>query len=249
MKLKNTVSIVTGGANGIGKNLASKLARKGSIVGIIDIDKKALGKLSKTNSRLVPIHCDVTDYQNISLVIDRFYKKYKKIDILINNAGIISNSALISFSEGKLKKHDVLLWNKVVSTNLNSVFYITSHVVEKMVLTRTKGIIINISSISASGNAGQGAYSASKAGVNALTKTWSKELGLLGIRVVSIAPGFTDTEATRKALTENYLNEWKRKTPLRRLGKPDEISDAAIAVINNDFINGKVIEIDGGLVI
>jgi 3-oxoacyl-[acyl-carrier protein] reductase len=141
------------------------------------------------------------------------------------------------------------MWNKTLATNLNSVFYMTACIVEKMIVTRTKGVIVNISSVSASGNAGQSAYSAAKAGVNALTATWSKELSAMGIRVMAVAPGFAETESTKEALSEAVLQEIVKKVPLRRLGKPQEIAQGVINAIENDFFNGKVFELDGGLVI
>jgi 3-oxoacyl-[acyl-carrier protein] reductase len=122
-------------------------------------------------------------------------------------------------------------------------------VVEKMITTRTRGVVVNISSVSSSGNAGQSAYSAAKAGVNALTAVWAKELGPMGIRVVALAPGFTDTDSTKDAVSEAALRETVKKVPLRRLGKPAEIADGVVSVIRNDFFNGKVFELDGGLIV
>jgi 3-oxoacyl-[acyl-carrier protein] reductase len=141
------------------------------------------------------------------------------------------------------------MWNKVLAADLSSVFYMTVCVVEKMITTRTRGVVVNISSVSSSGNAGQSAYSAAKAGVNALTAVWAKELGPMGIRVVALAPGFTDTDSTKDAVSEAALRETVKKVPLRRLGKPAEIADGVVSVIRNDFFNGKVFELDGGLIV
>jgi 3-oxoacyl-[acyl-carrier protein] reductase len=156
---------------------------------------------------------------------------------------------LVKIGAGGIEKHDIAMWNRVLSTDLSSVFYMTSCVVEKMITTRTKGVIVNISSVSAAGNAGQSAYSAAKAGVNALTATWAKELSVMGIRVVGIAPGFIETESTKEALSDATLQETVKKVPLRRLGKPEEIAQGVVSVIENDYFNGKVYELDGGLVI
>ena len=109
--------------------------------------------------------------------------------------------------------------------------------------------VVTISSVSAGGNAGQSAYSAAKAGVNALTAVWAKELGPLGIRVVAVAPGFTETDSTKEAVSETTLREIVKKVPLRRLGRPEEIADGVLSVIRNDFFNGKVLELDGGLIV
>jgi 3-oxoacyl-[acyl-carrier protein] reductase len=118
-----------------------------------------------------------------------------------------------------------------------------------MVSKRQKGVIINISSISAKGNAGQSAYSAAKAAINALTVTWSKELGMFGIRCNAIAPGFFDTDSTHQELDESKLKAYQKNTPVGRLGKTDEIVDAIEFIIGNDYYNGSILELDGGLVI
>jgi 3-oxoacyl-[acyl-carrier protein] reductase len=118
-----------------------------------------------------------------------------------------------------------------------------------MVTRRTKGVIVNISSISACGNEGQTAYSAAKAAVNAMTVTWSKELGRWGIRCNAVAPGFIGTESTRHALSESNLKHVQDSTPLRRLGKAEEVAHAVTALIENDFINGVILDVNGGLTI
>ena len=123
----------------------------------------------------------------------------------------------------------------------------TSVVVEQMVMHRSKGVIVNISSISACGNEGQTAYSAAKAGVNAMTVTWSKELGPMGIRCNAISPGFIDTDSTHNALKEKIIAHIHSNTPLRRLGQVEEVSQAVASVIANDFINGVILNVDGGL--
>jgi 3-oxoacyl-[acyl-carrier protein] reductase len=110
-------------------------------------------------------------------------------------------------------------------------------------------VIVNISSVSAKGNAGQSAYSAAKAGLEALTKVWAKELAPLGIRCFAIAPGFCDTESTHKAISERMLQETVGRVPIKRLGTAQEIASFVIAGIENDFLNGKILEVDGGLVV
>jgi 3-oxoacyl-[acyl-carrier protein] reductase len=167
--------------------------------------------------------------------------------VLINNAAVIHNEMLISFTAGGLKKHDFSSWNNIISANLTSVFNITSHVVFKMVNNRKKGLIVNVSSIASDGNIGQSAYSASKAGINALTVTWAKELASMGIRVAGISPGFTRTETTMNSMTESVVNEWIKKTPVKRMACPAEIVEGIIFIIKNDFFNGEILKLDGGL--
>jgi 3-oxoacyl-[acyl-carrier protein] reductase len=249
MNLKDKKVIVTGGIKGIGKALVSNLLNEGAIVGIFDIDVTGFDNLQQGKTNVCCIECDVTDHVKVTTAVDRFYNDFGEINALINNAGILFSAPLVSLTLQGVIKHDVKMWEKVISTDLSSVFYVTTNVVEKMILKRTKGVIVNISSICAAGNAGQSAYSAAKAGVNALTVTWAKELGLLGIRVIGIAPGFFDTESTHNALSDDHIKHVVKEVPLRRLGKTDEIAHCITSVLQNDYINGKIIEIDGGLTI
>ncbi len=248
MELKEKHVIVTGGIRGIGNSIVRKFVTEGAIVGIVDIDKGNFDDLKRNNPENVYfVECDVTDHEKVENSVNEFYNKFNKIDVLVNNAGILYSAPLISFAEGKLKKHDIEMWNKVLSIDLSSLFYMTLNVAEKMIMKRTKGVIVNISSVAAAGNAGQSAYSAAKAGVNALTATWAKELGLWGIRVVGIAPGYCETESTNKVMGQGVLAEVKGEIPLRRLGEPEEIAAGVISTIKNDYIHGKILEIDGGL--
>lgn len=249
MDIRNKKIIVTGGAKGIGKDLVEKLLKEGAIVGVFDVDAKALDAMKKLNPDLFCKICDVSDHEKVTAAVDEFYKEFKEIDVLVNNAGLIYNSPLINLTVGEVKKHEIQMWRKVIDTDLNSVFYVSSSVAQKMVLNRTKGVIVNISSICAAGNPGQGAYSAAKAGINALTAAWAKELGPIGIRVVAVSPGYIETETMKKSMSENILKELKRRIPIRRFGKTEEIVDGILFAIKNDLFNGKVLELDGGLVI
>jgi len=249
MEIEGKNFIVTGGAKGIGRCIVESLLEKGAQVGIFDIQPDALETLKREHPEVEGTVCDITDNQQVESAVETFFEKYQRIDGLVNNAGMIYSSPLISFSMEGLKKHDIAKWNQIIATDLSSVFYMTLAVVEKMMINRTKGIIVNISSVCAAGNPGQSAYSAAKAGVDALTKTWAKELGTMGIRVVGVAPGFTDTASTAEAVSEKVLKDWVRRVPLKRLGRPQEIADGVIGVIENDFFNGKILELDGGLVI
>jgi len=249
MEIKEKKIIVTGGVSGIGRRVLDKLVEESAVIGVFDIDKNGLNKLKKTNRNIYCKVCDVTNYLDVESAVNEFYNEFNGIDILVNNAGILFSSPLVSFSATGVKKHDIESWHKIIDINLNSIFYLTVNVVEKMILNRTKGVIINISSVSSAGNAGQSAYSAAKAGVNALTATWAKELGMMGIRVVAVAPGYTDTDSTNHVMSESNLKQVINEIPLRRLGKPEEIADAILFAIKNDFLNAKVLEIDGGLII
>lgn len=247
MEIKDKKIIVTGGASGIGKNLVDALIPLGAFVGIFDINTSGFDGY-RDYENVMCIECDITDYNAVERSVDRFFERFGQIDILVNNAGILHSEPLVGISGG-IQKHSKTTWDKVISTNLTSVFNLSVLVVEKMIIQRVKGLIINVSSISASGNAGQSAYSAAKAGINALTSVWAKELSPLGIRVVGIAPGFTNTDSTNKIMSEKALQDVIKKVPLRRLGDPSEIVEGLMFLISNDFYNGKTLEIDGGLII
>jgi 3-oxoacyl-[acyl-carrier protein] reductase len=179
--------------------------------------------------------------------IDDFFSRFGSIDVLVNNAGVIYNALLVNMRPDASISADIEAWDRTIRTNLSSVFYVTTYAVRKMFLRRTKGVIVNVTSISASGNMGQSAYSAAKAGVSALIVTWAKELSPLGIRVVGIAPGFTKTDAVTKSMTEDVLEDWVSRIPLGRLAKPEEIAEGILFLIRNDYLNGRTIDLDGGL--
>jgi 3-oxoacyl-[acyl-carrier protein] reductase len=241
------LAIVTGGAGGIGLGIANVLADAGFIVVVLDISKERLASLDGT--RLVGIHVDVTNEAEVVTAVEEITNRFGIIHVLVNNAGTIYNEPLINIMNREHPRHYFMTFKQNIEINLNAVFLMGSVVAEKMVLKRTPGVIVNISSICASGNAGQTAYSAAKAGVEAMTRVWSKELGAFGIRVAAVAPGFIDTESTRKALNEQKLKEICGRIPLRRLGKETNVAKVVLAIIENDFINGVIIPVNGGMVL
>lgn len=244
MDLRGKKIIVTGGVKGLGRAMVQELISRECNVTVFDIDQAGFDELRKTGVRCVA--CDVTNYEQINAALDQFDGAP---DVLINNAGILYSEPLIKITEDGLKLHGGESWDRVLRTNLSSVFYMTAPVVAKMVATRTKGVVVNIGSVSATGNPGASAYSAAKAGVHALTRSWAKELGPMGIRVIAIAPGFMDTDSAHAATSEMALRETIKRVPLRRLGKAEEVAAAVVAAIENDFFNGKVFELDGGLIV
>jgi len=182
-------------------------------------------------------------------LLDELIKKYGVFDAVVNCAGMIANAPLVGFSEGNLVCHNFELWNAVITSNLYTTFNVTAVVVKHMMKLLKKGVVINISSVCANGNAGQVAYSSAKAGINGLTKALSKELGPFGIRVVGIAPGYFDTASTKQNVPEAKLNSIIKAVPLKKLGKLDDLLKTLNYIIECDYINGKIIELDGGLVI
>lgn len=249
MKIKVSNIIVTGAASGFGREISIKLSSEGANIYALDIDKKGLESLKKTNSNITTFICDVTDSERIKEIVEKIFDLNNKINVLINNAGIMINSPLINLFDSKNSLHSEELFEKVIRVNLLSVFKVTRVVVFNMIKNRNKGVIINIGSIASNGNAGQTAYSASKAGVSAMSKVWSKELGAFGIRSVEISPGFIDTKGTHNAIEEKALKNWVMKTPIKRTGKIEEIVEAIRFSITNDFFNGESINLNGGLII
>jgi len=246
LKIEGAVALVTGGVSGLGLAIASHLSALDATVVVADRDAEAMSSLSEGMGRFL---LDVTRPDEAKKVVTNIVEQYGNIGILVNNAGVIFSEPFVNIMSPASMMHDYQRFRDSVTVNMDSVFIMTSAVVEKMVLSRTKGVIVNISSISACGNEGQTAYSAAKAGVNAMTVTWSKELGRLGIRCNAVAPGFIGTESTHQALKEPVLKHIKENTPLRCLGKAADVAKAVSAVIENDFINGVVLGVDGGLTI
>jgi len=246
MHIKNKIAIVTGGASGLGKAIVEMLLSNGAKVCILDINKQALNNLEDSEN-IFKIVCDITKEEEIAKAIIQIKEEFSKIDILVNNAGILHSEPLINIMS-KEKRHSIENWQKVLNINITAPFVLGSYVAEQMIMSRTKGVIINISSISAKGNAGQSAYSAAKAGLESMTVVWAKELGSFGIRCIAVAPGFMDTDSTHSAITQDTLNHVKKETPIKRLGKAEDIAKAVKFAIESDYMNGKTLQIDGGLV-
>jgi len=245
MKLKNKVALVTGGAQGIGRQICLAFAREGADIAICDVDLeqaerteqeiKALGREAQAEKM------DVTDYQGVQNTINKILDKFKKIDILVNNAGITLDNLILKMSETD--------WERVIKVNLTGTFNCTK-AVSRAMLKQKAGKIINISSIiGLIGNTGQANYSASKAGVIALTKTTAKELGSRNINVNAVAPGFIQTQMTER-LPEDVKMRMLDEIPLRRFGNPEDVASACLFLASEeaDYITGQTIIVDGGMV-
>jgi 3-oxoacyl-[acyl-carrier protein] reductase len=244
--LESRTALITGGAGSLGKAIALALRDRGCYVIALDQDGTALAKMA-SETGVGTMVCDLLDPTATDRCVGEAWERHGPISILVNAVGYIHSASLINVAARKDRRHSLEAWRRVIELNLTTVFLATASVVDLMVSTRTRGVVINFSSIAAAGNAGQGAYSAAKSGVNAMTKAWAKELGILGIRFVAIAPGFIDTSSTRAALPEPVMNEWTKRTPLRRLGSVEEVISAVMFAVTNEHLSGKVIEIDGGL--
>lgn len=249
MDIKGIRILITGAGSGFGKGMALKFSKLGAHVIAIDINSKNLDLLINESPDIEPFICDVSNPSQVETIVNEIISKNNGLEVLINNAGIMKNAPLLNILQRPDPKHSLDLWDKVIAINQSSVFYMTRCCAEHMINKRCKGVIINISSISARGNSGQTAYSASKAAVEAMTKVWAKEFGRFGIRSVAISPGFIDTIGTKEAIEEKMLEQWIEKTPLHRTGSIDEVVHTVQFAIENDFLNGEVLNINGGLII
>jgi 3-oxoacyl-[acyl-carrier protein] reductase len=169
-----------------------------------------------------------------------------RIDLLVNAVGQIWNEPAVALKGARFVPHDLTSFERVIRANLTATFVVAAAVAARMARAGG-GAIVNFSSIAARGNAGQLAYSAAKAGVEGLTRTMAQELGPLGVRVNAIAPGFIDVESTRGALGQDTLQQYAKRTPVRRLGTVMEVAAAVDSLYRNGFMNGVVLELDGGL--
>jgi 3-oxoacyl-[acyl-carrier protein] reductase len=235
--------LITGIAGEIGRYLAADLMTNGWAVSGLDL------KAPADTTGYSFLECDLSDAADTEAKIEVYHQRSGAFDAVINCAGLIVNAPLISFVDGKLRHHDTALWDRVVSSCLSSAFYVTACTVTKMVASAKKGVIINISSVCSRGNAGQVAYSAAKAGMNGMTAALAKELGPMGIRVAALAPGYFDTASTRDHVAAPKLKQITASVPLRRLGRLEEAASAVRFILSNEYVNGKIIELDGGLVL
>ena len=236
--MKNKVILVTGASRGIGKAIAKFFAEKGhTVIANYNNSHEQAEKLKKEYPNIEIFKADVSNREDVRKMVDFCLNKYGKIDVLINNAGIDQEKMFQDISDED--------WQTVINTNLYSVFCTTQEVVNSMISNKS-GCIINISSIyGTNGGSCASAYSASKAGIDGLTKSLAKELGPSGIRVNSIAPGCINTDMN-KFLSEYELNQIKIETPLQRIGEGIDIAKCINWLIDDEFTTGQVIVIDGG---
>lgn len=250
MDIRGCVAVVTGAARGLGRRFALDLSRGGAIICAFDLDWEGLSSLKEEiegAGGTVDIQVlDVRDEDSVTIAFENAVEQRGKIDVLINNAGVTGDHFLVKRSGSETTRFPLDLWQKVVDVNLTGVFLCAREAACKMIEKAVPGVIINISSISRHGNMGQSSYSATKAGVVALTVTWAKELSRYGIRVAAVAPGFVDTPMAR-SVPEKVMEKIVAGIPAGRLGVPEEVSKAVRFIIENDYVNGRVIEVDGGL--
>ena len=244
MKLKDRVSLVTGAARGIGREVALHFAREGSDIVICDVDLEAAQNTQKEiealGRRALSFKVDVTNLKQIDEMANLILDKFSKIDILINNAGITKDNLILRMPEED--------WDKVLSVNLKGAFNCIK-VVSRHMLKKRYGKIVNVASIIGMiGNAGQVNYAASKGGLIALTKSLAKELASRNINVNAVAPGFIQTPMTDK-LPDNYRRQMLDNIPMGKFGSTEDVAKVCLFLASpeSDYMTGQVIVVDGGM--
>jgi 3-oxoacyl-[acyl-carrier protein] reductase len=236
------VALISGGARGIGRATAAAFVAEDARVVVADVDGKAAAETaSELGERAVGLAVDVADAASVKSMVATVLAQVGRIDVLINNAGITRDATLLKTSDEA--------WDAVIAVNLSGTFNMTREVAAHMV-ARGSGAIVNASSIvGVYGNFGQTNYVATKAGVIGMTRVWARELGRKGVRVNCIAPGFIVTDMTAM-MPADVLDGMKKRTPLGRLGTPEDVARAYVFLASDDaaFINGQVLGVDGGLV-
>ncbi len=245
MLLKDKVAIITGGARGIGKEIALLFARQGAKIAICDVNEEELAKAKKElddlGSSVLVFKVDVTSLSQAEEMTRNVLDNLGKIDILVNNAGITKDALLLRLDEAD--------WDKVIAVNLKGTFNCTK-AVSKVMLKQRQGRIVNIASIiGLIGNAGQSNYAASKAGIIGLTKSVARELAARNITVNAVAPGFIQTEMTDK-LSPEIKERMLGQIPAGRFGSPGDVANASLFLVSEaaGYITGQVIVVDGGMV-
>ena len=250
MEIEGARVIVTGGARGLGRTFAFDLAGAGARVGVCDVDEAALDHLradaEKRGLRVWALPADVSDEASVERLFAAFAKEAGGVDAVVNNAGMNRDGLLIKKTGDQLEKLPLSRWQVVIDVDLTGVFLCAREAAYHMVGQGTGGVIVSISSLSWMGNVGQTNYSAAKGGIVSMTRTWAMELARYGIRAVAVAPGLTATDMAM-SMPEDARERLTSAVPLRRMAEPAEVSHAVRFALENDYMNGRVIPVDGGL--
>jgi len=246
MRLSGKVAIITGAGRGIGEATALKFAQEGAKVVVADLVREnveqVVKKITGQGKEALGITVNVTDPASVQQMVDETVKKFGRLDVIVNNAGITDDNQFLKMTEAQ--------WDKVIAVNLKGVFLCGQAAAKVMANQESGGVILSASSVvGLYGNFGQTNYAATKWGVIGMTKTWAKELGKKKIRANAVAPGFIVTPMTDK-MPQNVIEMMKEKTPLRTVGQPEDIANAYAFLASDEarFITGAVLSVDGGIV-
>ncbi|MGB0894889.1 MAG: SDR family oxidoreductase [Parashewanella sp.] len=249
MELKDKVVVITGGAGGLGLAMAHKFAEAGAKLALIDVDQEKLEKACADlgTTTVQGYALDITDEEDVVSGFKYILEDFGQVNVLVNNAGILRDGMLLKAKDGEITKRMSLeQFQSVINVNLTGSFLCGREAAAAMIESKQQGVIVNISSLAKAGNIGQTNYAASKAGVVAMSVSWAKELARHGIRSAAVAPGVIETEMTA-AMKPEALERLEKMVPVGRLGQAGEIASTVQFIIENDYVNGRVFEIDGGI--
>ncbi|UCH24973.1 MAG: beta-ketoacyl-ACP reductase [Trueperaceae bacterium] len=248
-QLGSRVALVTGAARGIGAATALRLAEEGAHICLCDLEEEGVqqvaAEIRKLGVEALPLRCDVTDKGEVEVMIGKIIDRFGRLDILINNAGVIRDNLLFKMSDED--------WDAVMNVHLKGAF-LCSRAAQKQMVAQQFGKIVNLSSTSAAGRRGQANYAAAKAGIQGFTRTLALELGPFNINVNAVAPGFIDTEMTRSVAERLGYDpdEFKRsraeQIALRRIGQPRDVANVVCFLCSEDssYLSGQVLYVSGG---
>lgn len=246
MRLLDKVSIITGGARGIGEATAKKFASEGAKVVVADLRQEdvdlVVNHIESNGGKAIGLTVDVTNRSSVDKMIEDTIKEFGRLDVIVNNAGITMDATLAKMTEEQ--------WDKVIDVNLKGV-YNCGQAAAKIMVDQGSGVILNASSVvGLYGNFGQTNYAATKWGVIGMTKSWAKELGRKGVRSNAVATGFISTPMVMK-MPEKVISMMEAKAPLGKLGEPEDIANAYAFLASDEakFITGAVLEVTGGVVL
>lgn len=251
MDLENKTIVITGAARGLGAAMAKRLAAHRSRLALVDLEAASIANTAsaceEAGATAKTYGANVAKEQDVIQLFEQIARDFDSLDGLINNAGITKDALLVKYKDGEtLSKMTLDQWQAVIDVNLTGTFLCGREAAQRMIESGSKGVIINISSISRAGNMGQTNYAATKAGVQAMAVAWAKELARYGIRAAAIAPGFINTEMVA-SMKESAREKLTSGIPLRRMGEPDEIARTVEFIFQNDYVSGRCIDVDGGL--
>lgn len=248
-QLNGRVAFVTGASRGLGKSIAQSLGKEGAKLCLLDIDENGIkdtaSEFENSGMEAIPLVADVSVKAEVENAVTKAVEQFGKIDILVNNAGVLRDNLLFKMTDDD--------WDLVMNVHLKGAFYCTRAVQQYMVKNKF-GRIISISSTSALGNRGQVNYATAKAGLQGFTKTLAIELGKFGITANAVAPGFIETDMTRKTAErigqsfEEFSESLSATIPAKRLGQPEDIANAVLffALEQSSYVNGQILYVAGG---
>lgn len=251
MDLKNKVVVITGAGRGLGRGMATAFAAKGASVAVVDLNEadiaETVARCTELGVKAKGYKVNVAKEDEVVKLFDDVVADFGTLHGVVNNAGITRDGLLVKAKDGEITKMSLQQWQAVIDVNLTGVFLCGREAAAKMIqLGVEEGVIVSISSLARQGSFGQTNYSAAKAGVVAMTESWAKELSRYNIRTGAIAPGTINTDMIA-AMKPDARDRLVSAVPLKRLGEPNHIAQAATFIFENDYFTGRVVEVDGGL--